>query len=234
MLKEKDVEFLFHANTVLTSLTFIRERSLLSRGFVDRIGLTQTEQKSDTADKAFNVWDDVFLDGFDLHKIYGKANKYGPILFIIKLDFLLSPSITNVLITKTNPWYWKPHDTLEDRYYSDIEEVKRDYLTGKKIDARIMFTFRSPERAIKLNKFLSAIVIDKPTIMIRLKSGDEKNIGDFAFEKIHDAMNQNGFGHIPIWHRHDDGKLSFCKCNIEYTLLYNSQYREFKKRFKTI
>ena len=47
ILKEKKVDFLYHANTVLTSLTFIRERALLSRGYVAENNFEQTDQKSD-------------------------------------------------------------------------------------------------------------------------------------------------------------------------------------------
>lgn len=233
ILKEKKVDFLYHANTVLTSLTFINEKALLSRGYVKNKSLIQTEQKSDVEDKAFNVWDDVFLDGADLHKLYNTPNKYGPILFVMKLDLLLSPSIASVLVTRTNPWYWKANDSWDERYYSDIDEIKQDYLTGKKIDARIMFTLRSPEKTIKLNKFLSKIIIDKPTIIIKIKSGDEKNIGDFAYEKISDALNQNGLSHIQVSHRHSELRYTFCRCNLSYTYLFNSDYLEFRKRFKS-
>jgi hypothetical protein len=234
VLKEKKVEFLYHANTVLTSRTFIKQRALLSRAFVANNNLIQTEQKSDKEDVKFNVWDDIFLDGMDLHKKYNRPNKYGPILFVMKLELLQSPSISSVLVTKTNPWYWKDSDTMDDRYYSDIEDIKGDYLTGKKIDARVMFTFRSPDTAIKLNKFLVGIGIDKPAIILRIKSGLEKNIGDFAFETIGEALNQNGLGHIPIKHRHSDGKFHFCPCNFQYTILYNNDFKEFRKRFKAI
>lgn len=234
ILKEKDVKFLYHANTVLTSMTFIQERALLSRGFVSNNGLIQTEQKSDAEDVKFNVWDDVFLDGADLHRIYKRPNNYGPILFKMKLDLLLSPSINSVLVTKTNPWYWRVTDSWDDRYYSDVEEVKNDYLTGQKIDARIMFTFRAVDRSIKLNKFLAGIEIDKPSIIVKIRKDFEANVGDFAFEKISESLKQNGLGHIPIKHRHSDENFHFCSCNLAYTMLFNSNYNEFRKRFKAI
>lgn len=74
ILVGKKIEYLYHANTVLTSLTFIQQKALLSRNFIEREQLIQTEQKSDQEDKKYNVWDDVFLDGLDLHKKYRRAN----------------------------------------------------------------------------------------------------------------------------------------------------------------
>lgn len=80
ILKEKEVPYLYHANTVASSLTFIQNRALLSRGFVERKGLFQTPQKSDTGDKEFDVWEHIFFDGADLHLKYKRCNHYGPVL----------------------------------------------------------------------------------------------------------------------------------------------------------
>lgn len=231
IFKEKGVENLYHANTVQTSLTFIDKRALLSRAYVANNGLIQTPQKSDNEDKVYNVWDDVFLDGIDLHNKYSRANKYGPILFVLKIDLLTSQYISEVLIPKNNPWYWKPNENWDDRYYSNIEDVKRDYLTGKSLDSRIMFTFRSPETTIKLNKYLKHIIIDKPKIFISFKSEGQKNIGDFTLEKISESLKRNGLGHISVAHRHDSGIFNRCVCHTEYTVLFNTNSNEFKKRF---
>ncbi|MAN03570.1 MAG: hypothetical protein CMI35_10840 [Owenweeksia sp.] len=103
ILKNKGVEFLYHANTVSTSITFIENNALLSRHFVESNNLFQSNQPSDKEDKLFDVWDHVFLDGEDLHKRYSRANKYGPVLFRFKLELLTSPQFQNVFITKTNP-----------------------------------------------------------------------------------------------------------------------------------
>lgn len=232
ILKEKGIKNLFHANTVSTSLTFINNRSLLSRSYVEKIGGIQTIQKSDNEDKEYNVWDDVFLDALDLHTKYSRPNKYGPVLFVMKLDLLLSQVVPFVLITKRNPWYWEETDNLEDRYYSDLDEVKRDYLSGEKLDSQIMFTFRSPDDKIKLNKFLDFIGVDKPKIFVNLKTGGQKNVGEYAFEKIETAMKANGLGHILVRHRHENNFLKHCNCNISYTVLFNKDFPEFEKRFK--
>jgi hypothetical protein len=231
ILKEKGVKNLYHANTVLTSLTFINNNALLSRNHVEQNGLIQTIQKSDPEDKKFNVWDDVFLDGEDLHKRYKRANFYGPILFVIKPELLLSPSAPKLLITRDNPMYWKDDNNWEKRYYSDPSEMKEDYLSGKKLDSRVMFTFRAPEKTIKMNKFLDHIIMDDPAVIIKFDSGD-KNIGERVYKQIETTLQANGVSHIPIKIRHKDEGFYICSCRYKYTWMRNLDYTEFRKRLR--
>lgn len=232
ILKSKGVDFLYHANTVLTSLTFIRENALLSRKYVEENGLVQTPQKSDPEDKKFNVWDDVFVDGVDLHQKYKRANLYGPVLFVVKLELLLSPSCPPLLICKNNPMYWNDGDSLADRYYSDIEEFNNDYLSGKKVDARLMITFRNADKQIKLNKFLRLIVLDKPAVFFWEKE-EKKNIGEVVFQKIQVALQESKLGFIQIKYRHTDIPLLSCACSREYATMATFKYEDFKKRFRS-
>lgn len=233
ILANKGVEYLYHANTVLTSLTFLNHKALLSRGYVDINNLTQTEQESDSEDKKFNVWDDIFLDGIDLHKKYKKANNYGPILFVMKLDLLQAPSLPPLLVTKNNPWYWKDEDSWEDRYFKNPEEIKIKYLAAGQLDSRIMFTFRSPGTFIKLNKYLREVIVDRPTIIVDFKSGEKKNIGDHTYEKIREALDNNSLGHIPMRFRHVDDNFYLCSCDLNYTWLKNWRFEEFFKRYRS-
>ncbi|KGO81565.1 hypothetical protein Q763_07935 [Flavobacterium beibuense F44-8] len=230
ILKDKKIEHLYHANTVLTSLTFIEQESLLSRAYVENNNLNQTPQKSDKEDKKYNVWNDVFLDALDLHTKYSRPNKYGPILFVLNLDLLLSPYFETILITKTNPWYWKDSTLLSEKYYSNLEDVRNDYLSGEKIDAQIMFTFRNIEQKLNLKRYLSKIIIDKPSIIISLQSGIKKNVGDYASEAIEKALlKKNIITEIEV--RHIGQNFFSCNCNLTYTILFNTDSTEFKKRF---
>lgn len=230
LLKEKGIEFLHHANTIATSVTFIENKVLLSRHFVEQNGLTQTSQKSDIEDKKFEVWDFVFLDGEDLHKRYRRANKYGPVLFRLKLDMLTAPSIQHLYVTKLNPWYWKDSTTIEQKYYSSIDELRSDYLTGKKLDSQIMFTIKSPETEIKLNKYLHSIVVDIPKLLVITKHGKQITAGEYANKVIRENLHAHGLGHIPIFKRHQE-KFSFCQCIADYNYLYSFNKSEFNKRF---
>ncbi|MBE0391729.1 hypothetical protein [Flavobacterium sp. PL002] len=231
ILSTKGVTNLYHANTVVTSLTFIKNNALLSRSYVEKTGQNQTMQKSDAEDKKYNVWDDVFVDALDLHYKYKRPNKYGPILFVLKLELLLSAKFPIVYITKKNPWYWRDFHTMDDKYYSNLDDVKKDYLTNK-LDSQIMFTFKSPNKEVRLSDYLQFIGVDKPNIFVNLKLGGNKNVGDYAFEKIKNEMDLYGLGHIPIKHRHPQNSTEICNCNFNYTILYNANYKEFEKRFK--
>lgn len=229
ILQEKNVKYLFHANTLTTSITFINQGAILSRSFVEQNGLIQTGQKSDYKDKKYNVWDDVFLDALDLHKQYSTANKYGPILFIIDLDFLKSPELQGVLVTKTNPFYWNVENNWENKYYDSVEEIKKDYLTGQRLDSQIMFTFRSINNLLSMHPFVLTIGIDRPNILVTKKDGTSVNVGDHAYEKINYALAQKGLN-IPTKFRHVNA-TSYCGCFVEYKRLYDNEYSEFKKRF---
>jgi len=236
LLIEKGITAFFHANTVLTSLTFIRERALLSRKFVEQNNLIQTDQKSDEKDKKYGVWDDVFLDAFDIHKKYNKRNLYGPVMFVFKLEMLLSPSISQALVTKCNPINWSDTLTNDDKYYSSIDQIKDDYLTGKKLDSQIMITFRSPDKCIKLNKFLKGILVDKPSLIVKIKriNGDVTNglLGDEVFKRLEEVLKESGLGQIALQKRHSLTKRIFCRCQTEYNYLNFRNYEELRKLFR--
>jgi hypothetical protein len=96
IFQEKGIENLFHANTVGTSISFLKEKALLSRKYVADNELFQTEQYSDAKDIKFNIWDGVFLDAMDIHTEFRKRNLYGPFLFSFNLDILKSDLINEI------------------------------------------------------------------------------------------------------------------------------------------
>ena len=53
-LNEKEVPYLYHANTVATSISFINQNGLLSRGGIEAKKITQTTQSSDEIDNLVN------------------------------------------------------------------------------------------------------------------------------------------------------------------------------------
>lgn len=67
ILKNKGVETLHHANSIITSCQFLRTASLVSRGTAHRKALYQTPQKSDGIDKTYAIWFDIFTDSVDIH-----------------------------------------------------------------------------------------------------------------------------------------------------------------------
>ena len=205
------------------------EGALLSRQYVESNKLNQTPQKSDSKDKLFDIWDNVFVDGTDLHTKYSRSNFYGPVLFRLKLELLLSPFLSTIFVTKNNPIYWTSSSSLNSGYYSCIEDIHTDYLTGRRIDSSIMFTFRSSNNKIGLRKYLHSIIIDKPYCNVRTRNGLITTAGDYCNQKIRDSLQMNGLGEITIHQRHKN--VESCSCYKDYIQLYNLDKEEFKKRF---
>jgi len=121
VLKDIGVTHLHHANSVITSCTFLEKGGLLSRGFVERKNLVQTPQSSDEIDKKHNIWEYIFLDHIDIHERAGRKkgpNQYGPALFRFNLDILLGlPPGTEVCVTKMNPIHWQAGQFHSDRWF---------------------------------------------------------------------------------------------------------------------
>ena len=228
VLQRKGISHFHHANTMRTSITFIRAGTLLSRQFVESKMLIQSEQSSDHKDKEFGVWDDVFLDGLDLHGRFRRPNLYGPVMFKIKLEILLEPNFENMYVTTNNPIYWKA-DSL--KYYEDIIKIDQDYLTGNYLsDARIMFTIKSPEDHIRLDKFCDEIIVDNPNLLFA-QTGER--IVDRAAGKISKVLSESNLKHIPVRIRHEGISNLYCSCFFQYNYMNTFKSKELLKRFAT-
>ncbi|NIC37048.1 hypothetical protein HBJ58_10175 [Halomonas desiderata] len=202
--KEKGVDALYHANTVATSVTFIENGGLISRGGVVVRGLYQTPQSSDGVDMVFDVWDDVFLDVVDLHGFFPRQNIYGPVLFKFNLSLLLEDEV-DVWVTKDNPIYWNDKAPSEEKYFQSVQELREtwdNYELQKK-----MVTIRKPQNPI-LFEFLTEIVIDNP--MISLRNGTV--LFDAAERSISSAVADNLKAEVLIKSRRC-GFGCFCKSN---------------------
>jgi hypothetical protein len=101
VLKQIGATKIYHANTVLTSCTLLELGGLASRALVEAQGLPQTPQYSDGKDKEYKIWDGILVDHVDIHNRARKRNQYGPVLFLLDLEWLLGlPDSTCVRVTK--------------------------------------------------------------------------------------------------------------------------------------
>ncbi|WP_448607077.1 hypothetical protein [Paenimyroides ceti] len=183
--QSKDIQVLYHANTTQTSVTYFNQNGLLSRGAVENLGLRQTKQSSDEADKILNVWNDVFLDSTDLHSYFGRQNYYGPILFEFDIE-LIKDYQYEIWITKNNPIYWNKDTPLEERYFQNIAELNNDW--GKYSTQKKMITIRNNTSPI-LFEYVRRVVVDDP----RVKIDDEIRL----FNETAKIINENvSDGHI--------------------------------------
>ena len=114
---------LFHANSVKTSIQFIRHKGLFSRAFGEKRGF-QTPQNSDLIDKQLGVYNDIFFDNVDIPHISGtNRSAYGPVMFVFKPEVLKDHKVR---ILKCNPWSREDRNTLtyNDLFYSGVEEIR--------------------------------------------------------------------------------------------------------------
>lgn len=205
-LRKKGVHRLYHANSVLTATTFIEQGGLLSRGEVEARGLRQTPQYSDEVDKEHDVWFDVFLDDVDIHRRARQENKYGPILFVLSTEVLRDCQM-EVLITKSNPLYWKHSESYKDHYFLTLEELESSYRFG---DFKQMIILRGISEILPFERFLRKIVVDSP-----------ENVGLDAYDVIVHACREHNIDPALVECR---TCIPTCKC---YQNTYNSIFRLF-------
>jgi hypothetical protein len=157
-LKEKGIENVYHANSVVTTCQFLRAGALLSRGAVEATGGFQTDQYSDDGDKKHSLWHDVFLDGVDIHDRRRSINNYGPVLLVFDLEIVKESGSEGMWVTKTNPTKWdgKLH---KDKWFSSQKELKSGLIKGE-FDQ--MLVFRHNGGRVAFNGMLTKIILDDP------------------------------------------------------------------------
>lgn len=161
ILHDRHVYHVYHANSVCTSISFLKLRGIASRGAVERNGLFQTNQISDELDRRHGIWDDTFLDSFDIHASIRDRNKYGPVLFVLRTDFLIElPDNWEVRITRLNPTKWDEDSDKSKNYFNSTDAVKLEMRVGY-FDH--MITISAKEGIVPFGENLDRIVIDDPT-----------------------------------------------------------------------
>jgi len=158
VLREKEISRLYHANSVRTSCSFLRQAKLLSRGTLVELGLPQTPQRTDQLDRSFGLWYDVFLDTVDIHYRARRRNNYGPVLFEFNMEIFEQEWLAYVWITKSNPINWNQDTEYSDRYYQTIDEFSEGFSYG---DFDKLFVFRSIGGVLRLRPYLNRILIDR-------------------------------------------------------------------------
>ncbi|WP_434305394.1 hypothetical protein [Clostridium botulinum] len=212
-LIDSGIRYLYHANSVTTACTYIKQGGLLSRGAVEEQGLIQTSQNSDYKDKKYGVWFDIFLDTVDLHELFKGPNFYGPVLFMYSIDVLIDDLTTAIWITKDNPTNWYEEQTLEDRYFKNVLEYKKLRLPNP---YKKMIIIKNIKKPLNFDLYLKQIILDDPRGIYY-----GVNFYDKAEEKLINAMISAGM----------DTKLlkkricnNYCKCFKKY---HNNFYSEF-------
>lgn len=200
VLSDKRVTELHHANSVATACQFIRSKALLSRGSVDRLGLTQTPQETDEADRRYSIWFDVFLDSVDIHKRARKANAYGPVLFVFDINVLNKNGTGRIWVTKCNPTKWSGKADKE-RWFQGKDDLSEHFVKGR-FDQMIVLRHCGGE--LPFGKHLKELILDDP----RLQTVEEVDLYSQAVGSLRWTMQDAGIS-VPIKRRKCSGE---CAC----------------------
>ena len=230
ILLKKGITHLYHANTVATSCTFITQGHLLSRKYVEDQNLFQTEQYSDEKDKRFAIWDGVFLDMIDIHKVFKRPNKYGPVLFCFDVNLLRSDLVETIRITKKNPVHWKDTEFPKDWYYEDLNHFETNYQKGNpREDIGSMLIIKNKQERLPLLPYLSKIVVDNPFLVVNYK-GQKKKLSSIVTSDFDALLSKYGLTHIQKELRHKK-RVFGCKCSFRYNYLLVKGFKELKRLF---
>lgn len=210
-LISKDITELHHANSVATACQFLKTKSLLSRGTVERLGVYQTPQSSDDIDKRNGIWFDVFADSVDIHNRAKRANAYGPVMFVFDTDLIKSSYTGRIWVTKLNPTKWSGK-TENERWFQNKKDLEENLVKGR-FDQ--MLVFRHCGGALPFKKYLKKIILDDP----KLKDEDGVNFYSMAVGALRLAMSDSGVD-VPIERR-------VCKAGC----VCQEQYRDDDDRF---
>ena len=183
ILVKKKVPLLFHANTVLTSCTFLENKAFLSRQFVEDNCFKQTGQKSDAIDKAYGIYDDVFFDKIDIHDHYRAISYYGPVTFVVKSAIITQNQNCQIWMTRTNPMNWHSGDRAN--WFS-----KNELANGlKKFDVGQQLVIKNSCGNVPFGNFIEKIILADPK---RRQDGTEGKVYSIALESLTSTMRRCG------------------------------------------
>ena len=217
LLIDKEVPYLYHANTVATAISFLLKGGLISRGAMEEIHYFQTPQQSDELDKKLGVYYDVFFDSDDIHARAKDLNSYGPVTFVYDIDILDTLKDKVVKLTRDNPIRWSEITSEEERYFTELASAKIGYHKGAFQQHLIICDMHEP---LAFNPHLVRIVIDNPYI-------DKTEYFDKAVHAIEKLLNEKEIN-VPLEVRNCPEE---CKCHQKYrTYKEGFVYHKFKIR----
>ena len=192
-LVDKGVTELHHANSVATACQFLKHRALMSRGNVERLGLTQSRQASDDLDRRYSIWFDVFLDSVDIHDRARRANVYGPVLFVFDLKLIDANQTGRIWVTKRNPTKWADRPAKE-RWFQGKDDLEENFVRGE-FDQ--MLLLRHCGGAMPFGGYLKKIILDEPALDW---SEGKTDVHSVAVGALRLAM-QDAKIHVPVERR---------------------------------
>jgi hypothetical protein len=187
ILKRIGVTHLHHANSVITSCTYLEQGGIVSRGFAEDHGLQQSAQPTDELDRKYGIWHTIFVPHVDIHDRQGQTkapNLFGPVLFVLDLDVLLRlPPGAEIRVTKRSPAYWYDAEPDSARWFQDAAEAAQN-LSADEIHQ--MPAIQIPSGKLDFPNRRARIILDDP--QRQLQSG--VNAYTHAEDRLREAAGQ--------------------------------------------
>ena len=176
LLLSRGVHHLYHTNTVATSLSFLQNGGLLSRGLCNDMHLPQTEQYTDKLDQDYDIFYDIFFDSIEIQRITG-ISYYGPVLFEYNIDVLDIVNEGDIRVSKMNPQKWRKTSSENERYFNDYETLAFCY---DPYDFGQHIMLKNQTKSLPFD-FLEKIVLSNP-------QQDENSLFESAKTAIEDVI----------------------------------------------
>lgn len=174
---------LFHANSVMTAVDYIRNKCIYSRqyGDTERQGV-QTQQWSDDIDKMLGIYNDIFFDSMDIASGQGYS-VYGPVVFVFDIAILDGKTIR---VTKNNPAIGVALDQLKykDLFYTSKDEFRDDFIDNMEFVRNYGHHVTAFDQDyLRFETYLKAIYIEK----CYDGSGMENDLKDLILTELNNA-----------------------------------------------
>jgi hypothetical protein len=178
---------------------------LLSPGSIDKLGLFHTAQTFAQHCRNFGIWDDVFTDLTDTHRLNGAPNRRGPVLFELDIEIIRSNHTGKAWVTKSGPTGWAVNMHQERRWFVTANDLDH-YFNVANTDHMILF--RHCGGKLPLLNHLRRIILDDPHHCV----GADVDCFSMAYGALRLAMSDGGI-EVPIEKRSCDAD---CACRHNY------------------
>lgn len=194
ILKDKGVSSILHANSVDNSSLFLRNRCLMSREYIEKLGSQTTTPKPSHSGNNYSIWNDIFADSIDKHKSTNSAHEHGPVLLELDIEIIRNTFTGKVWVTKSNPAKWDSNTHHERKWFVSANDLTHNFSYGS-FDH--MVVFRHCAGKLPLLSHLNRIILDDPKLHT-----DQHQVDYFsmAYGALKLAMREGGF-EVPIERR---------------------------------
>ena len=183
------IGYLFHANSVTTSVDFLDTGYIYSREMGEKLK-KQTAQRSDDLDKSLGIYNDIFFDNADIPHYAGtNTSAYGPIMFVFNAETIRG---RRVRVTRANPFV-RDNLTYESFFFRDVESIRDEINhggTNRFLMNSMHHTTIYNTGMIPLKGNLEAIYIEKH----RSGDGREKRI----YNKLRKELDRHGLKDVKL------------------------------------